>query len=174
MNSEGENYTTRIVTIGMDDQGRSRVDSDCDGTVRYPSPVIVSTAVWEADAFPVQTGDDHTPDLRRYLPPPGGFRVFMSSFAPTKSWNVDATTRSRALHAAGLADVDDGRTPGFHQTPTVDIIVLVSGDIYVVLDEGEVHLQPGDTLIQQGAPHAWDNRSDHDAIVLCIMVDATA
>lgn len=174
MSSACEKYTTRVVKIGMDADGRSRVESDAAGPVRYPSLVLTSTAVWEADSFPVRIGADHTPDISRYLPPAGGFRIFMSSFSPTKSWSTDPALMAQAVEAAGLSGSDDGRPPGFHRTPTVDIVVLISGEIHVLLDEGEVLLRPGDTLVQQGAPHAWDNRSDQEAIVLCIMVDAEA
>jgi hypothetical protein len=172
MTSECEKYRTRIVTVGMRKDGRSCVVSDAPGEVRYPSPIITSTAVWEADTFPVTIGADHTPDIARYLQPAGGFRVFMSSFSPTKSWSSDPALMAQVAEAAGLAGPDDGGPAGFHQTPTVDIVVLIAGEIYLLLDEGEVLLRPGDALVLQGAPHAWDNRSGQEAIFLCIMVDA--
>jgi hypothetical protein len=170
--SEAGGHATRIVTIGTDSDGRSIVASDAAGDVVYSSPVLVSTAVWEAANLPATVGDDHTPDPARYLPPAGGLRVFMSSFAPNKAWSGDPETRATALRAAGLDPDAPGRVPGFHSTPTVDVIVMVAGEIHLVLHHDEVLLRPGDALIQDGAPHAWENRTDREAIVMCLMVDA--
>jgi len=170
--TSADGYQTRIVTVGTDDLGRSYVTSDAPGAVRFPSPILVSTAVWEAADLPVRIGADHTPDQSRWLPPSGGFRVFLSAFAPNKTWDSDPDQTAAALNAAGLNPGAPGRAPGFHTTPTVDIVAVISGEIYVMLDDGEVLLHPGDCLIQNGTSHAWDNRADHDATVLCIMVDA--
>jgi mannose-6-phosphate isomerase-like protein (cupin superfamily) len=175
MTSHTRQHYTRVVTVGNNADGRSTVISDAPGPTRYPSPVLTSTAVWEADRFPVVIGAYHTPDPARYLPPTAGFRVFTSVFRPESEWAAeDPTLMARLVESSGLTENIGTRPPGFHKTATVDVIVMVSGEIVCELDVGEVVLQPGDTLIQQGGAHTWRNRSDQDATLVCIMVDGTA
>ena len=60
------------------------------------------------------------------------------------------------MAAAGAADshVDDNVDPGMHQTDSVDIIYIVSGECVVILEEAETVLRAGDTFIQRGTKHA--------------------
>jgi uncharacterized cupin superfamily protein len=41
----------------------------------------------------------------------------------------------------------------------------MEGEITLVLDTEEVHLQAGDTVIQRGTNHAWSNRSTQPCVV---------
>jgi len=59
-----------------------------------------------------------------------------------------------------------------HKTPTVDLIYIVSGEVYAVLDEGEKLLKPGDLLVQRGTSHAWDNRSDETCYMFAVLIGA--
>lgn len=47
------------------------------------------------------------------------------------------------------------RHPAMHQTPTLDIICLISGDASLILDDSETRLKPGQIVIQRGVSHAW-------------------
>jgi len=51
---------------------------------------------------------------------------------------------------AKAADAATRRHPGMHKTDTVDYCVVLSGEIWAVLDEGEVLLRAGDCLVQRG------------------------
>ena len=172
MASASERYEARVVVTGVDEQGRGRIVSDGPGSVRFPSPIDSSTAVWEATRVPVERDDLTGPDAKRYLPPPDGVRVFLSAFAPDSDWDADPSIAANAVKAAGL-DPGGDRPPGFHQTPTVDVNTVISGEIVVVLDEGEVLLRQGDTIIQHGPPHRWSNRTSETALVLAVMVSTT-
>ncbi len=60
-----------------------------------------------------------------------------------------------------------------HQTPTVDVIVVISGEMDLVLDGGaEVHLQPGDSVVQRGTMHAWRNTGPEPCVAVAFMVRA--
>ena len=50
--------------------------------------------------------------------------------------------------------------PGFHKTATIDYAIVLSGEIFAMMDDGEVLLQTGDVLIQRGTNHAWSNRTN--------------
>lgn len=62
--------------------------------------------------------------------------------------------------------------PLMHKTETLDYIIIVSGELYLILDECETLLKPGDVVIQRGTNHAWSNRSDKPCIQLAILLDA--
>ena len=64
--------------------------------------------------------------------------------------------------------------PGrMHRTNTIDIIVVMDGQIDMELDDGvETHLNKGDIMIQQGTNHAWWNRSKYTCRLAIILIDA--
>lgn len=64
-----------------------------------------------------------------------------------------------------------GRHPLMHRTETIDYAIVLSGEIVMLLDEGEVTLRAGDILVQCGTNHAWVNRSDTAAVVIFVLVD---
>lgn len=63
--------------------------------------------------------------------------------------------------------------PLMHQTQTLDYVVILSGEIYLVMEEGETLLQAGDVVIQRGTNHAWSNRSNENCIQLAVLIDAS-
>ena len=58
-----------------------------------------------------------------------------------------------------------------HRTETVDYAVVLDGEIFLVLDEGEVKLTTGDVVIQRGTNHAWSNRSGKSVRMLYVLID---
>jgi len=50
--------------------------------------------------------------------------------------------------------------PYMQKTRTLDLCLILEGEITLVLDKEEVHLSAGDTVVQRGTNHAWSNRSD--------------
>lgn len=62
--------------------------------------------------------------------------------------------------------------PMMHTTQTLDYIIILSGELYLIMDEGETLLKPGDIVIQRGTNHAWSNRSDESCIQLAVLIDA--
>ncbi|WP_313093645.1 cupin domain-containing protein [Chryseobacterium flavum] len=62
--------------------------------------------------------------------------------------------------------------PMMHQTLTLDYIIILFGELYLIMEEGETLLKPGDIVIQRGTNHAWSNRSDEPCIQLAILIDA--
>ena len=61
---------------------------------------------------------------------------------------------------------------GFMTTGPVMIQVL-EGELWLLLPSGEeVHLHPGDLVIQRGTVHAWRNRSDRPTWYFAVMLSA--
>jgi quercetin dioxygenase-like cupin family protein len=46
-----------------------------------------------------------------------------------------------------------------HRTDTIDYGIVLSGEIHLILEQGETLLRSGDVVIQRGTNHSWDNRS---------------
>jgi quercetin dioxygenase-like cupin family protein len=60
-----------------------------------------------------------------------------------------------------------------HRTETVDYAIVLSGELGLELDDGEVvHLKAGDVVIQRGSIHTWVNRSSVPAVAAFILIDA--
>jgi len=91
---------------------------------------------------------------------------------------------ARAALEQQRASADDGsghgaafdrgspRHPGFHKTSSVDYAIVLAGEIYALMDEGEVLLKQGDVLVQRGTNHAWSNRGDQPAYLAFVLIDA--
>jgi hypothetical protein len=73
----------------------------------------------------------------------------------------------------GLASYLEPDAPGMHTTDTVDFEVVLEGEVWLELDDGvEVHLRPGDTVVQNGTRHAWRNHGDTTARLAVFLIGA--
>ncbi|MCD9853521.1 cupin domain-containing protein [Epilithonimonas sp. JDS] len=59
-----------------------------------------------------------------------------------------------------------------HQTKSLDYIIILSGEIFLITDTDETLLQAGDIVIQTGTNHTWSNRSNENCIQLAVLIDA--
>jgi mannose-6-phosphate isomerase-like protein (cupin superfamily) len=106
-------------------------------------------------------------------PPPLGYTYNLTAFPPDSEWDYEAG------YAQALADASAGDStsmqdiPGMHTTETVDIVTLLSGELWAILETGETMLKPGDTLVQRGTKHAWRNKGDVPAVIVAIQISAT-
>ena len=129
------------------------------------------TAETPADNTGARDAADHP---RRLEPPPGGSIFRIISYPPDKQ-RVATMDRSRLyaeMGAAHAAAHDASRHPGMHKTNTIDYIVVISGEIYALMDEGEVLLKPGDCMVQRGTNHAWSNRTDEPCVLAVVLIAA--
>lgn len=171
----------RIVT-GVNPEGKSVIISD------GPPPRSVTleltggmkfTDVWHlgaAPASPTDGGDlDRNADL---VPPPGGTHWRFVEFPPDSAAPVGVELNDLIAEVTEkvpdfLEHADISR-PGMHKTETIDFGVVVSGEIWLELDGGEVHLKRGDCVVQRGTMHAWRNRSDRPCVMSFVLIDASA
>lgn len=162
----------RVVT-GHDTQGRSVVLIE-----DRPAAVVLEkagglrlTELWETKDAPAPlSGADAARRERRIEPGARGTVFRVIEYPPDR---VRLKTLEPEEHFAGMgAAPRKGRHPGMHRTKTLDYAIVLSGEIYAVLDEGEVRLEAGDVLVQQATSHAWSNRSDKPALVAFVLIDA--
>jgi mannose-6-phosphate isomerase-like protein (cupin superfamily) len=51
--------------------------------------------------------------------------------------------------------------------------VVISGEMHLELDDGkQVHLRPGDCVVQNGPRHAWRDLSGREAVMAFVVVGA--
>ena len=48
---------------------------------------------------------------------------------------------------------------------------MLSGEVWLVVDDGETRLRPGDVVVQRGTNHAWSNRTEETARMAFVLVD---
>jgi mannose-6-phosphate isomerase-like protein (cupin superfamily) len=136
--------------------------------------------VWGSDTTPSLPAAGVEEDAPRYFPPAGGFRYHVFTLPP-----ASATPPADLDLGAALAEFDQGLpgmaehmepdNPGMHTTDTIDIDFVISGEVYLELDDGaEVLLQPGDIVVQNGTRHRWNNRSDAPVTMAVAIFGATA
>jgi mannose-6-phosphate isomerase-like protein (cupin superfamily) len=170
----------RRVVTGHDAAGRSIFVMD--GATphvfrRTPGSAIVNE-MWETAQTPAH--NRHNADAiargHRLAPPKNGSVCRVIEYPPD-SERLAAIAREEKLpdDGSGRAAATDHANPrhaGFHKTATIDYAIVLSGEIYAMMDEGEVLLKSGDVLIQRGTNHAWSNRTDEPAVVAFVLIDA--
>jgi hypothetical protein len=170
----------RRVVTGHNAKGQSVLISDGAAPYTYtrgPGNTFI-TELWETRTSPADNSGNEDPTNHPYrLQPPGGGSVFRVIEYPPDKQRIAALEREREGHDDGSKqgvqlDRDNPRHPGFHKTNSVDYVIVLAGEIYALMDEGEVLLRQGDMLIQRGTKHAWSNRSDEPAWLAFVLVDA--
>ena len=153
----------RVVTV-IDDHGVSRVESDGPPpqVTRHPTGTVLSE-VWTVDAIPVAATAPGDRADYAFLSPPQGVVFRRVEVPPDEGRFVDEQGNPRP------PAVDEG----MHQTPTIDLIQVLEGELWLLLPGGEeVHLHPGDLVIQRGTVHAWRNRTDRPTRYFAVMISA--
>jgi mannose-6-phosphate isomerase-like protein (cupin superfamily) len=162
----------RIVT-GHDVQGKSIVVID-------GPPAAGIGEMWLTDNAPADNSapGDTAKRPRKLEPPLCGsiFRYFMvepEDPSISREEREGLTAQRFAEMGAAHCRVDTSRHPAMHKTRTVDYIILLSGEVTLLLDKGEVDLKPFDVVVQRGTNHAWVNKGTEPALLAAILIDAT-
>jgi hypothetical protein len=165
----------RRVVAGLDADGKSTIVIDEITKTRVATPGFTVCDLWQLDHLPSGVDDDDTLGGEVALDPPASGLVFrQTTFPPDSEWDL-AAGYADALAAMDGSDAyreDDGGIAGLHQTDTIDIITVLSGELYAVLEKSETLLRPGDTFVQRGTKHTWRNRGDVPATIAALMMPA--
>lgn len=169
----------RIIT-GHDTEGRSIIASDGPSphTIAVlDSPAFGMTDLWVTHDAPADNAGTADPAARKIVlePPPRGTIFRVVEFPPDAQMagTFDRVKAFEAIGAREALDPDASRHPGMHRTHSVDYAIVLSGEIWAVMDVGETLLRAGDCLIQRGTNHAWSNRGAVPCLVAFILVGAT-
>ena len=172
----------RRVVTGHNAQGRAIFLSDGPAPAvfdRGPGATAV-TELWETSATPASNAGSADPTMgqpQRLPPPKNGSKFRVVEYPPDSQRVVALHATSSAQDASAksegyVRDVANKRHPGFHKTATIDYAIVLSGEIYALMDEGEVLLKTGDVLVQRGTNHAWSNRTEQPCSIAFVLIDA--
>ena len=138
----------RRVVTGHDKNGKARIIIDeLSNNVISRRAGQQSTVIWATDQTPpnLEGLNDLSPDVKSTTVANGTvFRV--SRFEP-------------------------GVAPRNHRTASMDYAVVISGEIDMELDDGEVvNLKAGDVLVQRGTIHNWTNPGTEPCIIAFVLM----
>jgi quercetin dioxygenase-like cupin family protein len=173
----------RIVT-GHNNDGRSIIVDDGDSPNVFRSADIAgfgAVVPWLTEPGDVSNlgNDDAAPaDAAIPMYPKAGGTVFrIASFPPDVAYTADAASSmfssfegEHARDAAG--DPAGGRHFWFHRTDSLDYAIVLEGEIWLLTDEDETLVRPGDVIIQRGTSHAWSNRTERVCRMAFVLIGA--
>jgi mannose-6-phosphate isomerase-like protein (cupin superfamily) len=170
----------RCVVTGQNKDGKSVfvTDEEVEPIEASLLPGAEFHRLWGSDRPPTLPTGGEPPDHFGYFPPPGGYRFSFFTLGPDsvsmpEELDVEAALGELAAKLPGLAEVLEPDHPGMHITDTVDLDLVVSGEIWLELDDGqEVHLHAGDCVVQNGTRHAWHNRASEPAVIFVALLGA--
>ncbi len=71
------------------------------------------------------------------------------------------------------AELPPGTKIPLHKGDTVDYIGVVKGQLTLGLETKELTLNPGDTVVQTGNMHGWENRGTVSCLIMVCVIGAT-
>jgi Cupin domain len=173
----------RRVVTGHDPQGQSIIASDAASPHVMPimdQPNFAVTDFWKTFATPADNGLATANDpcaLPVQVAPPASGSVFrVVQFPPDKDWAAKAAAMGGSVAidetAKSASKGGEVRHAHMHRTRSIDYAIVLSGEIWAVMDVGETKLVAGDVLVQRGTNHAWANRSSTPCVIAFVLIDA--
>ena len=140
----------RRVVTGNDAEGNSYIVADDRVTIGPEFPNIFKT-----------TGDD---------PFGPGPEPEPRTLYPTDMARIEPEVGGANFHFVALPPTTADAPPVWHRTETVDIDVLLGGELILMLDKEETTLHPGDVVIQRNTNHAWKNPTNGPVYWAAVLV----
>ena len=169
----------RRVVTGHDENGVATVIMDSEATCilnRPNRPGVTLTNLWQHDTSPalMETHEDPVTGPLILHPPKNGAVFRIVQFDPENPEELAKLDGKSAFAemGAGANIVEDARHPFMHRTDSLDYSIVLSGEIYMMMDDEEYLLKAGDTVVQQGTNHAWSNRGTEPCMIAFILNDA--
>jgi mannose-6-phosphate isomerase-like protein (cupin superfamily) len=166
----------RRVVTKLDASGKAVVMFDSAvplKSMRSPNP---AGDMWVTQSYPADFSStaDRAQIKVGLTPPRNGTLFRIVDFVPITE-HIEKLPIDTMMKVAGADAPAKGLPPRhsmMHRTRTVDYAIILSGEIDMLLDEGEVHLKAGDVVVQQATNHAWVNRSKDICRVAFILMDS--
>ena len=134
----------RIVT-SHDENGKSKVKWDSEIDSKHGRPGLERVELWATDSLPAKLSEDD----------------------PVK-WDLGTSLANGSVLRFGR--FEPGVSARWHATDTIDYGIVLSGEIWMELDEGEVHLRTGDVVIQRSTLHNWVNRGTEPCTIAFVLI----
>jgi len=165
--------------VGLDEKGRSAVLETGVPNQQEQPDFFWRATLWKTRETPVDnsiSGDRSLDGGAARSPFPNGMLVRSLELwpdpDPEQHQKMFADLNEMVGQNHEPTEADKQRSPTMHTTDTLDVIHVIRGEIYLILDDEEILLQASDTVIIQGTNHGWSNRSDAPCLMLGSMLDA--
>lgn len=163
----------RVVAIDREAGKSSLVGDSSSPDVRFDRarPGFAIHRMWVVADYPAKLVYETLGLAHVLKPPPKGSVLNVFTFPPDAVWRQSVGEREvRAyFEAMGAPDVctysAQAPHPYMQKSRTLDICIVLEGEIVLVLDKEEVALAQGQFVINRGVNHAWSNRSTKPAVV---------
>jgi quercetin dioxygenase-like cupin family protein len=158
----------RRVVTGLDANGQSVIaidDVSPHVSCQANTDQFVVTQLWRTTETPARNDGPAVDIPAEALPvaPPQNGSVFRTvEFPPDSVWRAPGTEGEEIARRQ------------IHATPSIDYCIILSGEIWAVLDAEETKLSAGDILVQRGTNHAWSNRSSESCVIAFVLIDGNA
>lgn len=151
----------RLVTA-VDKDGLSYIAEDRNSPhvkVVANTPSFAVTELWRSNAIPVDNKGpiDDGLSVIELTPPNNGVVFRYVEFPPDTDWLNNPSAPDSQVHT----------------TASIDFAIVISGEIYAVLDKDESLMREGDVLIQRGTRHSWSNRGDKPVVMAFALISGT-
>jgi hypothetical protein len=180
--TEPANTLRRIVVVDENEHSKVVADGPTPDVRTDPArPGFSSARFWVTDHTPVRLkgvrDSLHLPHTIE--PPPGGSVCRIVTFPPDATFRGKVGAKEVQAFFAAMgspgASTYSPRAPHpyMQKTRTLDLCLILDGEITLVLDTEEVQLKAGDSVVQRGTNHAWSNRSNRPCVIAFSSHDAT-
>jgi quercetin dioxygenase-like cupin family protein len=136
---------TRRVVTGVNKDGRSVVKWDSELEGKPGRDRFEKVDLWATDTLPARLTEED----------------------PT-AWNLGTNLANGSIFR--FCQYEPGVAERWHRTDTIDYGIVISGEMWMQLDEEEVHLKAGDVVIQRGTIHNWVNRGTEPCVMAFILI----
>ena len=173
----------RRVVTGTDARGKSVFVATGEAPAQHDYvhiPGMSNVQLWSTPADPSipRHFADPVARVESIVPGPGGTQFMMVAFPPdsvmmSPSFNPAAAGEENLRFAPGLAERFERDHPGMHTTDTIDYGIVLEGEIWLELDDGQTqHLRKHEVIVQNGTRHAWRNRGNEIALMAFVLIGA--
>jgi hypothetical protein len=165
-----------VTTVDAEDNAVVLFDGTAPNKVVRPASGNTMRLIWTTDTCPAPIrGPADRGEAKIGTQPPAtgsAFRIIDYPPAPPDVDRLDASQRQREIgHDAPQRGLPP-RHPFMHRTRSLDYVIILAGEIDMLLDDSEIHLEAGDVLIQQGTNHAWVNRGTETCRIAFVLIDS--
>ena len=171
-------WKIRRVLTGHDNDGQSIIMTDGIATnvlEMASMPGLALTDLWETKGAPASNDGNADAAARKVHlePPASGTILRIVEFPPDSAWR-DTADAKKAFNSIGAGHASDKHSadPMMHKTATVDYIIILRGEIWAIMEKGEVLLKAGDILVQRGTNHSWSVRTTEPCVLAAVLVSA--
>lgn len=173
--------SVRQVVTGHDNDGNAIfiADHQVQASEAKILPGFQSFELWSTQADRQVPHQGNLPGVPAYFPSREGSVFRMISFPPQQADAPEFSINEETLaevqtNFPGLLEHLELDAPGMHTTDSIDYGIVLKGEIYLELDNGQERLlTAGDCVIQNGTRHAWHNRSNEPTLMAFILLGAT-